>query len=337
MRLLPELGRLRALPLLLVSILALVACEREAPTLDGGTTTTSAPPVTRSLGDLSVTGGTDDAIEFEVTCPEVQGTARGVLMVFPPTGEARGLVAMTIGGDGTEKQGINRSFIQGLAHQGFEAVVVSWVDPWLQSAPGDEAGPARLACRTATAIRWIHDNPYQDIGAPSGEVGECGFCLTGNSGGASQIGYALSFYGLGGIVDAAVLSGGPPHAALDEGCLGQDGLAYDARSAGIIDLSYGFVDGGGPCAGRDQGFVGRWNDDSLDIGGVYRLPDTRVVFVFVEGDASGGPSHGRFYLDELRDANTPMLTEETIPGTEHTIQAIPEGRAALEAALEGTL
>lgn len=337
MRLLPELGRHRALPFLLVSILALVACEREPPTLDGGTTTTTAPSVTRPLGNLSVTGGTDDTIEFEVRCPEIQGAARGELMVFPPSGEARGLVALTIGGLGTERQGINLSFIQGLAGDGFEAVVMSWVDPWLKSAPGEEAGPARLACRTATAIRWIHDNLYQELGAPSGAVGECGFCLTGNSGGASQIGYALSFYGLGEIVDAAVLSGGPPHAALDEGCLGETGLGYDARSAGIIDLSYGFVDGGGPCARGDQGFADRWNDDSLDNGGVYRLPDTRVVFVFVGGDASGGPPHGRFYLDELREANTPMLTEETIPGSEHTIQAIPEGRAALEAALGGTL
>jgi hypothetical protein len=333
MRFLRALESHRALSLLLVT-LTLVACEREPPPLDGGTTTTS-PSAARSLGDLSVTGRGGDIVQFEVTCPEVQTAARGELTVLPPVGDPRGLVAMTIGGLGTERQGINRSFVQELVDQGFEAVVVSWVDPWLESAPGEEAGPARLACRTATAIRWIYDDLYRDLGAPSGAVGECGFCLTGNSGGASQIGYALSFYGLGDIVDAAVLSGGPPHAALDEGCLGEPGLGYDARSAEIIDLSYGFTDGDGPCVRRDQAFAPRWNEDSVDNGGVYRLPETRVVFVFVDGDASGGPPHGRFYLEELREANTPMLADQTIPGSEHTIQALPQGRAALEAALEG--
>jgi hypothetical protein len=242
-----------------------------------------------------------------------------------------------MGGLGTGFTGINRSFVSGLAGAGFEAVVVSWVDPWLQSSAGDDAGPLRLGCRPATVIRWIHDNLYQDIGAPAGGVGECGFCVTGNSGGASQIGYSLSFYGLDDVVDAAILSGGPPHAGLDEGCLGDPGLAYDRTSAGIIDLSYGFPDGGGPCSLRDGVFGERWDADSLDTGGAYFLPSTRIAFVFVEADGSGGPPHGRFYLDELRAAGTPMLTEEVLPGAEHTIQALPEGRAALMAALEGSL
>jgi hypothetical protein len=244
------------------------------------------------------------------------------------------MVVITVGGLGVGMEGVHRGFVSGLNRDGFEVVIVSWTDSWLESAPSEEAGPARLACRAATAILWVHDNLYQDLGVSQSEVGRCGFCLTGNSGGATQIAYALSFYGLAGIVDAAVLSAGPPHAAIDEGCMAENqGLAYVGIAARNIDLSYGFSGGEGACARRDQTFLEQWNQDSVDTGGVYSFPDTRIVFVFVEGDPSGGVEHGRFYLERLRAADTPMVSEKSIPGVEHTCGALEPCRAALEDAL----
>ena len=255
----------------------------------------------------------------------------------PPAGAPRGVVAILLGGKGVGFTGVNRMFVSQLATDGFEVVIVSWEDPWLQAARGEDVGPARLACRSATAIKWIHDNLYERLGVPRAALGACGFCLHGNSGGATQIGYSLSLYGLGSIVDAAVLSGGPPHAAIAKGCLRERGYAYDNISAGIIDLSYGFPDGGGPCEKHDKSFQERWNQDSLDTaGGTYKFPQTRVAFVFVSGDPTVGPAHGRDYQAKLEAAHSPYVTIRTISGQSHTIEELPLGRAALENALLGS-
>jgi hypothetical protein len=179
----------------------------------------------------------------------------------------------------------------------------------------------------------VHDNLYQQLGVSAPALGACGFCLHGNSGGASQTAYALSFYGLGSLVDAAVVSGGPPHAALAKGCLDEPGYAFDTISARIIDSSYGFLDGGGPCEGGDESFTRQWEQDSIDVGGQYKLENTRSAFVFVEGDPTPGPEHGKVWEAKLKDAHSPHVSEETIPGTEHTIEQLPNGRQALEEAL----
>jgi len=229
-------------------------------------------------------------------------------------------------------------FIAQLAQDGLEVVIVSWQDSWLESAPGEEVGPARLACRSATAIRWVHDNLYQQLGAPKAAKGACGFCLHGNSGGASQVGYALSLYGLGGIVDAAVMSGGPPHAALAKGCLQEGDFAYAGTAVRHIDLSYGFPRGGGPCERQDQSFQANWDRDSLEsAGGTYKLTHTRIVFLFVSGDDTSGPAHGKVYLAKLQDAGSPYVSSQTITGTEHEIERLPQGRDALEQALLASL
>ena len=49
-----------------------------------------------------------------------------------------------------------------------------------------------------------------------------------------------------------------------------------------------------------------------------------------------GPAHGQLYVDALRAAHTPMLKVETIPGSAHTIQLLPNGRDALVSALIGS-
>jgi hypothetical protein len=243
-------------------------------------------------------------------------------------------VAIFLGGAGVGFTGINQMFVGRLAQDGLEAVIVSWQDSWLQSAPGEEVGPARLACRSATAASWVHDNLYQELGAPKAGLGACGFCLHGNSGGASQVGYSLSLYGLGSIVDAAVMSGGPPHAALARGCLGEPGYAYIGTPARHIDMSYGFPRGGGPCERQDASFKQKWDEDSLETaGGVYKFLRTRIVFLFVAQEDTVGPAHGKVYFQKLEDAGSPNVISQTIPGTQHEIEYFPAGQDALEEAL----
>jgi hypothetical protein len=201
----------------------------------------------------------------------------------------------------------------------------------LSSAAGEEVGPRVLGCRPATAISWIHDHVYEPIGSSSPSQGVCGFCATGNSGGASQIAYAMSFYGVADLLDAAVLTSGPPHTALDQACLGSDpNLRFDPDSATIVDLSYGFAGATGPCARHDQSFEDTWKVDSVDSGGTYVFPDTRIAFLFVEGDHTPAPFHGRIYLAKLQSAGSPNVTDGTVPGSSHTIMTFPAGRQAVE-------
>jgi hypothetical protein len=145
----------------------------------------------------------------------------------------------------------------------------------------------------------------------------------------------MSFYGLGGIIDGAVLSDGPPHAAIAPGCLGQKGYAYDQDAASKIDLSYGFEQGSGPCERHDPSFAQHWRQGSLDVGGVYLLPSTRLVFLFVSDDPTTGPAHGKAYLARLRSAGSRYVSSDIVPGAVHTIQDLRQGRIALEQALLG--
>jgi hypothetical protein len=263
----------------------------------------------------------------------VQEAAGGTLIAEGPGGRPSAMVVAFVGTLGTGTEGLSREWVDAMVADGFEVIVVSWDDqtPWLSSAQGEEVGPRLLACRPATAIQWVHDNVFAGLGSPAAGDGVCGFCATGNSGGASQIAYAMSFYGVAGLLDAAVLTSGPPHTALDQACLGPaPNLEFDPDSAAIVDLSYGFAQGTGPCAGHDQGFAGKWKEDSLDVGGTYAFPGTRVAFLFVEGDHTPAPFHGRIYLNQLRAAGSQTVTDRTIPGFNHTIMTFPEGRQAVE-------
>ena len=170
-----------------------------------------------------------------------------------------------------------------------------------------------------------------------GGEGRCGFCLLGNSAGASQIGYALSFYGLGQIVDAAIMSGGPPHAAIARGCLKEPTFTYDLISSTTLDESWGYAGASdGPCSMHDPSWTNRWDQASLEVGGTYVLRHTRIRFIFVSGDPTVAPAHGQLYVEALQAAHTPMLKVQTIPGDAHTIQLLPNGRDALVTALIGS-
>jgi hypothetical protein len=306
-----------------------------SPSDSGGQTGSKLP-----LGTLTLTSGSPSCAQggscrlgFQVDCPNLQQKADGTLIAAGPGSQPRGLVMGFVGTLGTGTEGLSKQWVDDMVATGFEVVVVSWGDqtPWLQSAPGEQVGPKLLACRPATTIEWVHDNIFEPLGLPSTAEGVCGFCATGNSGGASQIAYAISFYGVANLLDAAVLTSGPPHTALDKACLGPDpGLQFDPDSASIVDLSYGFARSTGPCVAHDESFAETWLKDSVDSAGTYSFPHTRVAFLFVQGDHTAAPFHGKLYLERLHAAGSPIVTDRTIPGTSHTIMTFPEGRQAVE-------
>jgi hypothetical protein len=270
--------------------------------------------------------------------------ARAFVATAQPTGPVRGLVVLASGGQGDQWWStvtpLGGPFADSLRADGFVVVQLRWVDPWLASAPGEDAGPGHLACRPATVFRWVYDNQFSPLGLAATREGVCGFCISGNSGGASQVSYALSFYGLEPILDAVIPTSGPVHSALTKGCLqvvGEEAYWYDNGYRGTIDSSYGFSSGQGPCFVHDATFVPRWMAESTDTGANDLFyTGTRVVVIVGGRDTTYAPAHARDFAAALERAGTPNVTLQTVGAMGHRIQASADGLSALHDALLAT-
>lgn len=297
------------------------------------------------LGTVTV-GSTSDRCPgalcegFEVSCPGLSEPIRGMVSTTPATGSPRGLVMFFTGGPGkgwyVGDDSQTSAEFEKLSAAGFELVQVRWGDQgWLRAAEGEEIGPAELACRPATVIKWVHDTKYQPLGVDP-QAGMCGFCLTGNSGGASQITYAVTHYGLSEVVDVLIPTSGPPHASLAKGCLpepGQEEFAFPGSAVGVIDSSYGAPRGDGPCTTADAAFRPAFERDSVDIGGSdYDYPRTRVHFIVSPGDETVAV-RAQALADKLRQAGSPWVSFQEVPEMGHDIQKSEAGMAALVAAV----
>ena len=276
----------------------------------------------------------------EVTCPGLQEPIRGFVSRAAASGDPRGLVMFFGGGPGKQWYSGDGSDPQGaftrLQSEGFEIVQVKWgAQGWLRAADGEEVGPAQLACRPATVIKWVHDTWYQEVEVAP-DPGVCGFCLTGTSGGASQITYSLSHYGLAEVVDAVIPTSGPPHAQLAKGCLpgpGDEAYLYPGSARQVIDGSYGARGAGGPCTSADAAFRPLFERDSIDTEGAdHAYPGTRVHFI-VSPDDETVALRARDLAEALRQAGSPWVTLEEIEGMGHDIQASADGMEALVTAL----
>ena len=325
----------------LLAVLATAPVVAASTALADATATRALP-----LGSIVHTGQGDPTAPagfgsrgFTVSCPGVGEDARGFLATAKAIGRPRGVVMLFSGGGGTSywsRGGVGTSFVHTLRRDGFTVVQVRWVRGWLTAPTGEQTGPARLACRTATVVKSVHERIVKPLRLSRSRVGRCGFCISGNSGGASQVSYVLSHYGLDTILDAVVPTGGPPHAALAKGCIGEAGYAYRPESASTIDRSYGFARGDGPCARRDASFASRWRQDAVDTGGTdYVHPRTRVVFVFGTEDRSGAVELARDYADRLRAAGSPRVHVRNVAGMPHAIARSAAGLAVLRQILRG--
>lgn len=276
---------------------------------------------------------------IEVTCPGVTGVAPAVVAVASPEGAPRGVVLFTSGAAGTGwalRSGDRQLLFDDLLADGFKVVQLAWATNWLESSPGNDAGTARLGCRPATVVKWVHETHFLPLGIARSSTGRCGFCITGNSGGASQSSYPLSHYDLESILDAVIPTGGPPHAALSKACLrkpGEEAYWFPDDTRHFIDRGFGFFDGDGPCFRSDPSFTERWIEASIATGGIdYEHPRTRLHFLVGENDRGmQGPASD--YVARLRSGGSPWVTHEIVPNTGHSTTNTTEGRAALRAAI----
>jgi len=279
---------------------------------------------------------------IEVTCEKVTETAAAFVSVSTPSGTSRGVAVFTTGSGGENwalEGGERRAFLSQLLADGFKVVQLRWAANWLISSPGNDAGTAHLACRPATAFNWIHQTHFRPLGIARSANGRCGFCITGNSGGATQVSFALSHYGLDEILDAVLPTGGPPHAALAKACLrkpGEEGFWYAQETRAFLDRGFGFFNGSGPCVRNDASFTDRWNQESIATGGNdYDHPRTRVHFIRGAEDA-GQQATSEVYAGRLSAGGSPWVTVQVAPNTPHGVLGTAEGRNAVRAALLAT-
>ena len=313
------------------------------PTTGSATTTSSAvAPGSMPLGTLTVAdpapGGCPDGFtctSFQITCPGIDAELRGELAQRMPASPT-GVVMLFSGERGDHWWGLGRGgptagFFNQANDAGLGVVQVRWPQGWIVAPDGTEPGSALLACAPATATAWVHDNVYAPIAPPS-PAGVCGFCLTGNSGGASQIAYALTRYGLAPMVDGAVFTSGPTHTSLDAGC-GLDpssndpALLFEPSAQQSIDESYG---AGAPCSRRDASFAERLAADSVDSVPAPDLSGVRLRILVGERDRTSAGSHARLFASWLGGVEV-----TTVPEMPHTIQQSPSGLDALTGALSG--
>jgi hypothetical protein len=278
------------------------------------------------------------------SCSGVSADAQGVLGEADPTdmSSPKGVVVFFSGTEGKDwwsaPNPLADQFLSRLRFRdGFVVIQVRWVDSWLKAPRGEQAGSAHLACRPATVIDWVYRNIYLPLGITPGP-GECGFCITGNSGGASQASYALSHYGLDGILNAVFPTSGPAHAAQEKGCLpGFPDYRYEHNVLDLLDYSFGFDDDHGdlgPCWTQDPSFSSRWNEESVDTGANDAShPTTRFEFVIGAGDSTSAVPHAADYRDLLEQDLSNDVTWAVVQNMGHSIQASKDGLRELERAL----
>ncbi|HEX9991584.1 MAG TPA: hypothetical protein VGB14_01520 [Acidimicrobiales bacterium] len=310
----------------------------------------AAPDEALPLGELTETGSGPgrgvgcpagaECTEFEVDCPDVPDPGVGSMAISPADGEPEGVIVFFSGGKGSNwwEDGVRpgtgeaHPFVTVLQREGYEVVQVRWDDGFSTNPSGEEIGFAKAACRSATAVDWVHDNRYAPLGLDP-PTGACGFCVSGNSGGSSQSAWSLTHYGLAGEVDAAILTSGPPHTAIDDGCLheGDPALWYDPGSARGFDEVYGPARGArGACTGADRAYAQIMGADSIDRGGTdYDYPNTRVVFILGTNDRTVAPEHARDLIERLESEGSPMVDVVDVRQMGHEITQSQTGLQAL--------
>ncbi|MBT8478941.1 MAG: hypothetical protein KJO06_08495 [Gemmatimonadetes bacterium] len=277
----------------------------------------------RALGNITTTENLESCrgsrcFLFEVESPELGEAATGEIVVSDPVGASRGTVVSFSGGAGTGLRG--GPDIEAWIEAGFRVARVQWdANWWAGSSPSE--GFAALACRPATVTDWVAEHLVDD-GQP--------LCVEGGSGGAGQVAYGLTHYGLEDVVSLAVPWTGFWMGRIDLGCLDADplnaDLHYDEVARRAIDYTYGFAqDEDGPCFRRDEAFRAAFAEASTAVEADLHHPNTMVWHILAGADAVGALGHGLSYYDAMLRAGSPLVRADVIQGAPHGLDE--EGRA----------
>lgn len=320
----------------LLCLVACAACTHTPPSQE------AAPVVPRPLGDFTLLGDPSPCegqlcYEFEVRCPEVSEPERGLLTVGGLEGSPRGVVLLASGGLGTSPFQVwpdgspsppKARIIRALHEAGLETVQLSWDKGWWIGSQQGAEGFVRLACRPATVAQWVVENLVESDQA---------FCAAGSSGGAAQVSYMLTHYGLEDSISLALPYAGYWMGRVDEGCLGDDPLNaamhYGESARTSIDLSFGYPGfpgpSEGPCSSRDESWRDAFEQASVSTRGDYFYPNTLIWLVVGGGDTVGALRQGLTYYDSLLRSESPSVRLDIIPNAPHPVVTTPEGEAMI--------
>ena len=319
------------------------SATRTATTSPTPTLTASPTPVSnaRPLGTVTLLStptpcAGDSCYTVEVRCAGLPLDDATLKVAEPSTQPERGTILFATGFTGTFFWETLSSeaprVLMELQASGFRTVQLKWLTNWFLAPSGKVEGQALLACRPASAARWVYDHIH--VQSP-----DTAFCAAGDSNGASQIAYMLAQYGLAGILSAVEMDGGPNWARIDTGCLWNDSalqaLWFDQSTRNNADWAFGFPDNGsGPCGLQTASYRSTFQSASLALGNwQYVYPKTLVHFLFGDQDATSTAGQGMYYYDWLQQQGTPLLQLDFVPNTPHTVVSTTQGADMLRDAL----
>ena len=137
-----------------------------------------------------------------VSCPNTANI--GVMWGIRGSGR-KGTVVFLGGAGGTIPYG--NTFYSQYAEADLASIEVAWDSDWELAGPPYAANILNAACRPATLINYLHPQITQEP-----------FCAQGASGGAAQLAYSLSWYGLGSELTNVELLSGPVFSNIADGC-----------------------------------------------------------------------------------------------------------------------
>ena len=267
----------------------------------------------------SDTCGSGKCYSFSTSSNLIDEPKGGVIKIDEAIGKVKGTVVIYTGGLGKtffssiNGNKIGDTLIAELRSVGYRVIQVKWDKGWYIGSKGKYEGFKKLAVHPATVTEYIYKT-FAEKGKP--------FVLFGGSGGAAQISYMLSSYGIDKIANVAIAYGGFWMGRLDIGCFDKDSINdymhYSAIAKTNIDLSFGFDSlTKGPCSLCNTDYTNLYKTSSISFGGNYYYPKTRVILIFAGNDKVGALNQGLTYYRELIAAKSPFVEMRVLEGVQH--------------------
>ena len=324
------LGKIR-----IVSTLILIVVSAVAASAASAQTASKTPPDrlgtvkssnTVACSSGGITGGT--CYKVVISCPQVADISAH-LKVNQPTGTAIGTIIFGAGGNGVgyydREFTFGQTAVGSVLSAGFISAQINF-DGLSQGWMTGPGGPRKLACRYATAARWIYDHIRSDTSQP--------LCATGNSGGAAAIGYALAHYGMSSIFSMVELTSGPPQSRVDYGCIcdqpsvgvschsGTLNQCYGVKTAQMsIDQAYGSNICSSAVTSHSRANASLFLNDSIDSADAVLSYPTDVHFIFGGKDSSSAVPLGQYYANRI----TSKHVVDCVGDAPHSIPNVLDG------------
>lgn len=268
---------------------------------------------------------------LDVRCVGLRPVEAQIRITEPASGVTpRGTVVFGSGASGTGFYAAGpdgQTLFRELAVMGFRIVDRAWAAPdgWTTA----EGGLRQAACRYATLLTWIRDRLHTQ-----GKL-----VASGNSGGSAEVGYALTSWGRGDILDLAVPTSGPAVARLDYACLSPPLSEWTTLCSSIVpsgimqctpSCSLSPADGVCQQVSRTPTPADLLADSVVHQQAVLHYPKTRVHFLYGTRDCGQSVPLGLTWSTRV----TSEKAIEFVPETPHGMTSTPQGREAIRRAID---